>query len=439
MGNLSGSTPSNSKSYSSTPSKSKSSDTKSNSKSYTTSSNPIATTNGLKSNTSKYSESSGTTTESIQISKSISIGGRTTSAPANITKINNQLTWIDVIVDKLRKSGNEYYKNATENELRNTAFILGDPTAFYNHFFKTLPDQNAARQQDISEIVSLLANHTQLNDLELNAAMERQQLAIKAVADGDGELEISLTFREIGFSWTMRQAAKALSYFGGIHAAIVVNNAMIIEWGCGPGGDHLIIPRNLDVAEIGASFIIAKHSSGFYNQVTQYIYNPLEAIMDLLRYLGSVIGLFQATSKELKKISENICEWNRTKYYDPLNSNCQHFANSICIAATGKRFTPGREISNYMDRVSSGDRTLVVGDTVFDTAQQLHDFVCSDMHHNFSNEQKFMLAMFYKLFLIRHLNDPTNTNWKIYNPNAFAWGRFTAEVSKGVGVYTETY
>ena len=117
-----------------------------------------------------------------------------------------------------------------------------------------------------------------------------------------------------------------------LHSAISLDGT-IIEWGRGPCGQNLICP-NLDIKNFLFAFEIkAKEDDNFF----KYIWNKIkDAGAFILNFFTSGTygkwSLGRANDKKLDQIAKICVSYNRSKYYNPVTNNCQHFVRKILDA-----------------------------------------------------------------------------------------------------------
>ncbi|PKY60292.1 hypothetical protein RhiirA4_518073 [Rhizophagus irregularis] len=174
--------------------------------------------------------------------------------------------------------------------------------------------------------------------------------------------------------------------YGMFHVGLEIDG-IVLEWGTGDAGPHLIYPRiNTNKIYEKIAHIRVNYDSNFsreFNHSTNtflqnwrhHMQNFISVIKNyIIKLLNFVLKIGVVPSNKLQIIAQKCVYWNRNYDYDPLNRNCQHFINEI-LEALNLKFNPEGEFKKFLDRiVKYADDRFLFQEIEFLSRQDLDQF-----------------------------------------------------------------
>jgi hypothetical protein len=257
------------------------------------------------------------------------------------------ISWYNAIKDKLKNE--ELCKSLGKEELNELIHNLGDETRFLEQFFyNDHLDQTTKVLQKLDDQKSNIPSEKYARNLINNLLQQRKS----------GKFNVYLFISKLSDNRSdspfLRFLANSLfkNKYGMFHVGLEING-IVLEWGTGDAGPHLIYPRvNAERMYENIAHICVNYGQEF-DFLTNLLQNNLcYTILDiLLRNLQSFvpeIGII--SSNKLQIISQKCVYWNKNFHYNPLNRNCQHFIDEI-FEALGLKFNPEGEFKKFLDRI----------------------------------------------------------------------------------------
>ncbi|CAB4479705.1 unnamed protein product [Rhizophagus irregularis] len=149
--------------------------------------------------------------------------------------------------------------------------------------------------------------------------------------------------------------------YGMFHVGLEIDG-IVLEWGTGDAGPHLIYPRiNTNKIYEKIAHIRVNYDSNFsreFNHSTNtflqnwrhHMQNFVSIIKNyIIKLLNFVLKIGVVPSNKLQIIAQKCVYWNRNYYYDLRNRNCQHFINEI-LETLNLKFNPEGE-SSFRDNL----------------------------------------------------------------------------------------
>ncbi|KAF0557677.1 hypothetical protein F8M41_012809 [Gigaspora margarita] len=351
------------------------------------SSNSISNISNSSSNSiSNISNSSSNSISNISNSSNNSISNISNSSNNSLSNISNSSnktpekgykshqellnsSWYGRIKDKLLKDGNLLGEQA-ETELDNLINSLGDETIFLNRYLalkEVYNDENLQQiANDLQEINDRQENNFTPNEEEgrnlINGLLQHRRESDKF----NVYLFISKLTNGRSDSPYLRFLAKHVlrNKYGMFHVGLEVDG-IVLEWGTGDAGPHLIYPkininRLYEIARLRVNYDSSlsrefNHStnqlSQFWNKLNHIFSDLLLIIIKLYKYLLSfVMNIGVIPSGKLQIIARKCVFWNKNIFYHPVTRNCQNFIDEM-LKALGLEFHPKDEFKNFLDRI----------------------------------------------------------------------------------------
>ncbi|CAG8521233.1 uncharacterized protein OCT59_006117 [Rhizophagus irregularis] len=331
-------------------------------------------------------------TSATSATSAASNSGSSNNSESNSSKnkpINDSLTWYNKIKDKLKDG--EVCNSFKEEGLDELILSLGDETRFLNRYLRL--DDNHLKQitKDLRKLDDIQKNRNITSEEELRKSDKfNVYLFISKLSDNRSD------------SPFLRFLANSLfkNKYGMFHVGLEING-IILEWGTGDAGPHLIYPRvNTDrlyekIAHIRVSYFSQE-------------FNLLDAMRKLL-FFEPNIGV--VPSKKLQIIAQKCVNWNKNFYYSPLSRNCQHFIDEM-LEALDLKFNPEGEFEKFLDRIikNTDDRFLF---------QEKQFFSRQDLDQ-FANQNWMKISNFWDQRLLLCYSDMMNNMYE--NNHDEKWG-----------------
>jgi hypothetical protein len=136
--------------------------------------------------------------------------------------------------------------------------------------------------------------------------------------------------------------------------------------------------------------------------------------------LGSI------NEQQLMKMAEVCTNYNRYKVYNALQTNCQTFVVTLCEKlALSLRFNG--EMSEFVNRlVVDGHSDFIFRDKIFQTRQQLDEYVMREVNFQALNEHDQKLLFAYVHVFNEYCNmEPNNAAWQTNQQAKQFWKNLT--------------
>ncbi|GBC10098.1 hypothetical protein RclHR1_09330003 [Rhizophagus clarus] len=278
--------------------------------------------------TSASSSSSNSSNSSSKNSSSNSSNNSSNNNPSNSSyNSSSDTSWYNTIKDKLKDG--EVCNSLGEEELNDLILSLGDETRFLNRYL------------NLSDL--------QKNDLTPSEKDRKFNVYffISKLSDNRSENLI------------LRYVANSLfkTRYGMFHVGLEIDG-IVLEWGTGDAGPHLIYPRiNTDriyekIAHIRVSYLSQEFNVTNYTSMWAWTHNLSYIISDVMSkvrlHSDPKIGVIP--SNKLQIIAQKCVYWNKNFQYSALKHNCQHFIDEI-FEALDLKFNPEGEFKKFLDRI----------------------------------------------------------------------------------------
>ncbi|CAB5379151.1 unnamed protein product [Rhizophagus irregularis] len=283
------------------------------------------------------------------------------------------------IKDKLKDV--ELCKSLEERELNELILNLGDETRFLNQYLQ-LGDNHL--NQITNDLQTLVIQNNNFYNFSLGEYYVRNLInGLRKHRKKTDKFKIYLFISKLrddrSDSPFLRFFAKSLlrNKYGMFHVGLEIDG-IILEWGTGDAGPHLIYPRvNTKrlcekLAHIRVNYgqefnLITTFSQTWYHK----LYNTILSIMKRLSFVPQ-IGFI--SSDKLQIIAQKSVYWNMNFSYNPLTRNCQHFIEEI-LETLGLTFNPEGEFKKFLDRiVNYADDSFLFQKEEFLSRQDLDQF-----------------------------------------------------------------
>ncbi|EXX63595.1 uncharacterized protein OCT59_025544 [Rhizophagus irregularis] len=298
------------------------------------------------------------------------------SSDSTTSSSSRDIILYNEIKNKLKDE--ELCKSLEERELNELILNLGDETRFLNQYLQ-LGDNH------LNQITNDLRTLVQNNNFSIISLGEYyvRNLLRKHRRKSDKfniYLFISKLRDDRSDSPFLRFFAKSLlrNKYGMFHVGLEIDG-IILEWGTGDAGPHLIYPRvNTKrlcekLAHIRVNYgqefnLITTFSETWYHKLYNYILNKMRKFLSFVPKIGSI------SSDKLQIIARKCVYWNKNFNYNPLRRNCQHFIEEI-LEALGLTFNPEGEFKKFLDRiVNYADDSFLFQEEEFLSRQDLDQF-----------------------------------------------------------------
>ncbi|CAG8521272.1 uncharacterized protein OCT59_006119 [Rhizophagus irregularis] len=274
------------------------------------------------------------------------------------------ISWYMKIKDKLKDE--EIYNSLGKKKLNELIFSLGDETKFLDQHLKLFYDDDHLNKinRDLRRLDRLQGNNFIPSEEDgrdlVNGLLQRRReadkfnvyLFIEKLSDNRSDSSFLRFLANYVFK----------NKYGMFHVGLEIDG-IVLEWGTGDAGPHLIYPRiNTNKIYEKIAHIRINYDSNFsqeFNHSTNtflqdwqhYMQNLFSTIINFMRMLlYFVLKIGVVPSNKLQIIAQKCVYWNRNYYYDPLNRNCQHFINEI-LETLNLKFNPKGEFKKFLDRI----------------------------------------------------------------------------------------
>ena len=330
--------------------------------------------------------------------------------------------WTDTIRTKLRKETdkNPDLKNQIEKKygvsFDEFAVALGDQEQFKKIFL--LPHYKP--DLILKEIEEVVKDTKELQELGCCPLTEEE---IRHAIDEINNRKSKLSEHKFELILTECQASdiknilfknfvNTVYEFGGLHSALSLDGT-IIEWGRGPCGDSLVCPT-MDLRRFLFSFEVkAKEDEGFFASIGNIIKGAITSILDF--FSGGAFGRWsvgRANDQKLDKIAKICVQFNRSRFYNPISVNCQHFVKAI-LKAIDSDFVSDGEFRKIIESLEEkGKVDFYFKGNYFNSRKQLDDYIKSIDFHGLSKNDKKLLICYKNTFDVYHMNDKNNEKYK---------------------------
>ena len=330
-------------------------------------------------------------------------------------------SWVETIRLKLRK---ELDKDSNlERQIKEKyglsidefAVVLGDEELFKKTFL--LP--NYQPHKILEEVEKELEQVKMFNDVGCPMTETELKEAINRINDRKSKLsehkfELILTECEASKINNILFKSFVNSYyeFGVLHSALSLDGT-IIEWGRGPCGDSLVCPT-MDISQFLFAFEVkAREDESFFTMIGNKIKDAITSILDF--FSGGAFGRWsvgRANEKKLDQIAKICVMFNRCRYYNPVNLNCQHFVKAILKAIDSDFSSDGefRNIINMLER--EGKVNFIFRGRNFSTRKELDDYVKSINFSSLCQNDKKLLLSYKNTFDKYLITDKNNEKYK---------------------------
>lgn len=247
-----------------------------------------------------------------------------------------------VVVDKVKR--HERYAEKSEEEQRELARALTDRDLMFSRFGGLLDaveeEIEAAAKEDEAHFA---------HSLEVKMAHVRAKHGMARVCHLPVKLFLSRMQWGLPAPSVTTKLVQFLFRFGALHAGLMVGNIRI-EW----GQESLIDPQWEDVL-MEEEFVANVHPQGEW-AVSTSAYGKKFSLADRERSINKKINLIMESAKEKQQLITNLVEvivkYNRTKHYNLLKCNCQHFVLEA-MAALGIKEVPkfSGHLNDYLNKL----------------------------------------------------------------------------------------
>ena len=336
--------------------------------------------------------------------------------------------------EKMNKNLRNDIKEIYGLDLESFAAVLGDEEGFKQTFL--LP--NYKPNIIINEINSLMLDLQELKDAGDNMTESQFRNSINRINErkdrlSESKLELILTecVASENKNFLFRALVNKFYDFGVYHSAISLDGT-IIEWGRGPCGQSLICPT-LDIKKLLFAFEIkAKEEQNFFEYIWNKIKDAGAFILNL--FSGGAYGRWsigRANDKMLNKIAKVCVQYNRSKYYNPLTNNCQHFVKKILTEIESDFSFDGEFGRIIRELENTGKVNFIFEGHTFNTRKELDDFVININFHNLRKNDKKLLICYKNTFdLYLRASDSKDEKFKTTKEAQDYWNKLISEEQK---------
>ena len=329
--------------------------------------------------------------------------------------------WTDSIKDKLRKeiNKNPNLERQIEEKFKipfdKFALALGDEQLFKEIFLLPRYKPNLI----LNEISEELKQVKEFEDMGCPLTENEIKETIKRINDrktklSEHKFELILTECQASDNKNIlfRNIVNNVYEFGALHSALSLDGT-IIEWGRGPCGDSLVVPT-MDINRFLFAFEVkTREDEGFFAMLGNKIKEASKYVLDF--FSGGAFGRWsvgRANEKKLDKIAKICVMFNRSRFYNPLSLNCQHFVKQI-LKAIESDFSSDGEFRNIIDRLDKeGKVDFIFKGREFKTRKELDDYVKSINFDSLYRNDKKLLICYKNTFDVYLLNDQNNERYK---------------------------
>ncbi|PKY42417.1 hypothetical protein RhiirA4_505330 [Rhizophagus irregularis] len=299
---------------------------------------------------------------------------------------SSNISWYNTIKNKLKNE--KIYNSLGKKELNELILSLGDETIFLNRYLKLDDNHLNEINRDLQKLDRLQGNNFIPSEKDgrdlVNGLLRRRREADK--------FNVYLFIKKLSVNRSdssfLRYLANSLfrNKYGMFHVGLEIDG-IVLEWGTGDAGPHLIYPRiNTNKIYEKIAHIRVNYDSNFsreFNHSTNtflqnwrhHMQNFISVIKNyIIKLLNFVLKIGVVPSNKLQIIAQKCVYWNRNYDYDPLNRNCQHFINEI-LEALNLKFNPEGEFKKFLDRiVKYADDRFLFQEIEFLSRQDLDQF-----------------------------------------------------------------
>lgn len=370
------------------------------------------------------SDSSSNSSESI----SNSIGTSSVYSSSGVIQILDYIFggrldqgWVDTIERKLyieeeknpnlRRQIEEKYKIS----MREFAFALGDEKAFKNTFL--LPNYQPEKilyevEQELQQLQEFKDMGCPLTESELKEVIRRINDRKSKLSEHKFELILTECQASDIDNILFKSIVNKVYTFGSLHSALSLDGT-IIEWGRGPCGSSLVCPT-MDIKRFLFAFEVkAREDKGFFAMIGEKISQAITSVLNF--FTGGGYGRWsvgRANEKKLDKIAKICVMFNRTRNYNPVRLNCQHFVKHI-LNAIESDFASDGEFKYIIKKLEEeGKVDFYFKGQEFRTRKQLDDYVKSINFNSLCQNDKKLLLCYKNTFDIYLMNDKQNVDYQ---------------------------
>ncbi|CAG8469414.1 7292_t:CDS:2 [Dentiscutata erythropus] len=300
-------------------------------------------------------------------------------------------TWYDTIKKKLKDNSLDIL---SETELDNLINSLGDEKIFLDRYLNLKEIYNDENLQQITKDLQKLHDFQENNikpSVEEGRNLLNNLLQLRRKSD---KFNVYLTISKLSDGRSespyLRFLAKHVlrNEYGMFHIGLEVDG-IVLEWGTGDAGPHLIYPKIYVNRNNMIAYIRVNYESNFsqefnqrtniysqlWNTLCQTFPDPLSIITTTYRKLLTfVTDIGVIPSEKLQIIAQKCVFWNKNIYYNPLNRNCQHFIDGM-LKALGLEFHPKGEFKKFLDRIIKyADDSFLFQEIEFFSRQDLDQY-----------------------------------------------------------------
>jgi len=329
--------------------------------------------------------------------------------------------WTDSIKDKLIKEmrKNPNLKEQIESKFKITfdqfALALGDEQLFKEIFLlpQYQPDKILKEiDEELKQVKEFEDMGCPLTENEIKETIKRINGRKAKLSEHKFELILTECQASDNKNILFRNIVNNVYEFGALHSALSLDGT-IIEWGRGPCGDSLIVPT-MDMNRFLFAFEVkAREDEGFFAMLGNKIKDATTYVLNL--FSGGAFGRWsvgRANEQKLDKIAKICVMFNRSRFYNPLTLNCQHFVKQI-LKAIDSDFSSDGEFRNIIDKLDKEGRVdFIFQGREFKTRKELDDYVKSINFNSLCSNDKKLLICYKNTFDVYLLNDKNNERYK---------------------------
>ena len=329
--------------------------------------------------------------------------------------------WADTIREKLRK---ESYNNPDlekqiyekyKKSLNEFAVVLGDEELFKETFLLPhyRPDKILKEIGDeLQQVKEFSDSCCPMTENEINAVINRINDRKSKLSEYKFELILTECIASKINNILFKSFVNSVYEFGALHSALSLDGT-IIEWGRGPCGDSLVCPT-MDIDQFLFAFEVkARDDKGFFSMIGNKIKEAITSVLDF--FSGGSFGRWsvgRANDKKLDKIAKICVMFNRSRYYNPVSVNCQHFVKMI-LNAIESDFSSDGEFRNIIDSLErEGQVDFRFKGKYFSTRKQLDDYVKTINFSSLCRNDKKLLLCYKNTFDKYLMNNKNDERYK---------------------------
>ncbi|CAG8521213.1 8290_t:CDS:2 [Rhizophagus irregularis] len=257
---------------------------------------------------------------------------------------------LELYEQRFKSDIEKIYNSLGKEELNKLILSLGDETRFLNRYLKLDDNHLDKINRDLQKLDRLQGNNF-------------------IPSEEDGRDLLSDNRSDNSF---LRYLANSLfrNKYGMFHVGLEIDG-IVLEWGTGDAGPHLIYPRiNTNRLYEKIAHIRINYDSNFDRE---FIFTSNIFLQNWKYHLHNfLIGIMP--SNKLQIIAQKCVNWNKNFYYNPVNRNCQRFIEEI-LETLGLKFNPEGEFKRFLDRiVEYADDRFLFEDREFLSRQELDQF-----------------------------------------------------------------